>query len=143
MNKFLLTSLLILLPVNTYACGCSKPRSADDVRYASLIFRGRVVAVVETSTHRELHEHAGRPRTIPSSQTVLFEVLEQSSGPILKQVHIRFNESGFNSCDLESLSFAPGDEFLLSAKLNAPSPGPTGTIDDPFSNNYCDLRERT
>ncbi|TYT26469.1 hypothetical protein FZO89_09485 [Luteimonas viscosa] len=141
MRNFIALVVFSLVASPAYACGCSKPRTPEEVR-DQLVFKGRVASATKNSGHgRGFYVENGTLFLDVATRTIVFDVIEQLRGPKRERVTVNFNEGGSTSCDLEDLSFESGDLYLISVY----APDISGRKDRPneqFSNNFCNLRER-
>ena len=129
MRTLLLLSLA-LIASDAWACGCDKPRTVKEVRSFTHIFKGRVMSV-EQLPGREGVEH----------QIVHFAVLELIKGKKATEIPVEFWR-GATSCDLEPLTFAPGQIYLLSTLRTGDGSKPKDTAEHQvYENNFCSLRE--
>lgn len=127
--------LAFLWSSSVFACGCSTPRSPDEVQSYVHVFRGRVVDVVSSTEF-------GYPK-----QIVNFSVLEKFKGPSMSKVVVEFG--GSTSCDLEKPNFVVGQNYLISDHhLYQASQQPKNVLvggplhpSGRFTGNLCSLRE--
>ena len=126
---------LTVLALDGHACGCSKPRTPEDVNSYAHIFEGQVRSVTESSAlgFRQ--------------QTVVFKVRRHLAGPTDDAITVEFG--GSTSCDLERPDFHVGQVYLISdhpiylAKDNIGIKDPDQLVPSGrYHSNYCSLRER-
>lgn len=135
MKKIAAALLAVLWSSSVFACGCSKPRSPDDVRSFVHVFRGRVVEVASSIEFGY------------SKQVVNFSVLEALKGPSVSKIIVEFG--GSTSCDLEKPDFAVGQDYLISdhhmylASQQSKNVSVGGSLHPSgrFTGNFCSLRE--
>jgi hypothetical protein len=123
------------------ACGCQSPKGIDDLRWPSIVFKGRVMSVAFREGKGSYFKENGELVLDVSSERVLFEVIEQYRGPTKRRISIKFNEGGTTSCDLRKLDFKKGDVFLLSTDFDKDTES-AAAHGRWYDNSYCDLRER-
>ena len=134
MRGWLVFLLLALASPASFACGCSKPHTPEEIQYFVHMFKGQVLRSLTSYDHRTMY------------QTVEFKVLEHIRGVASHSVTVTFG--GPTSCDLETPAFKVGQVYLISDfnvylvkdNVDVADPGslkPSGQ----FDGNFCSLRE--
>ena len=134
MKGWILLALMALASPASWACGCGKPSTPEEVRYFVHMFKGQVLRSLTSYEYGALH------------QTVTFKVLEHIRGPASDAVTVSFG--GRTSCDLEEPAFKVGQVYLISdynvffAKDNVGVADPKRwKPSGQFDGNFCSLRQ--
>jgi hypothetical protein len=125
------------------ACGCSSPKTIEDLRYPSIVFDGEVLSIKKISRSSGFVSEGTELIGDFSSQEITFKLLKQHQGPKMSRITVSFNEQGSTSCDLQPLSFKVGETYQISTLL--PPPAKKGSKQKPITsqyfNNFCNLRK--
>ncbi|MEG0258398.1 MAG: hypothetical protein RR595_03345 [Lysinibacillus sp.] len=98
-------SFMNFLPINSYACSCVEPNTAEAFERSSAVFSGEVVEIVDKNKNKSQQSSA-------DSIAVIFEVKESWKGPNWTKITVNTERSSA-SCGYE---FSLNTEYLVYAR---------------------------
>ncbi len=129
--KILICFVFVLLTIECFGCGCSKPHKVEDViGRAAYIFYGTVIDINTINNKTE----EGIVLNLSTRYKVKFSLDSIVFGTKANDIEITFREGG-TSCDLEKFDLKIGDRYLISAfEYVKPK--------NQFFYNFCCLRNK-